>query len=403
MTGLCNRQSCPLANSRYATVRSENGILYLYMKSVERAHMPSKLWERIKLSENYARALAQIDERLIYWPKFLIHKCKQRMTRLAQVALRSRRLVREEERMGETVVARIAPKVRRRESTRERKALAAAKVERQIEKELIERLRSGAYGEQPLNVEEGIWKKVLRGLERGGQAERDVDYDEEEDEEEIEEEGEVEYVSGDEDLEDEEEDELGDIEDWLGSGASDFEEDDDVEDSSDGDDSSDEEEKAPAKKVDGKKRKRPAPQSAKPRKRESPHPPHHHYPFLHILTSLSNRWCQSRDRVRGGEGSSKDLSQGVSVLSPLTFYAAYVCLLCFSLYIIKCARWGFTFKKFAFMSCLFTASGKEGDRAVNVNEGRVYPLSRTGTQHQSTNEDIPALDYEHVYIVPATA
>lgn len=278
---MCNRQSCPLANSRYATVRSENGVLYLYMKTIERAHMPSKLWERIKLSEDYAKALKQIDDRLIYWPKFLIHKCKQRMTRLAQVALRTRRLAREQERMGETVVGRIAPKVRRRESTRERKALAAAKLERQIEKELIERLRSGAYGEQPLNVEENIWKKVLRGLERKGDAERDVDFDEDEleDEEELEEEdedAEVEYVSGDEELEAEMEG-LEDIEDWLGSGASDFEEEGDSEeeesseddDEEASDDDSEEDEAPKTKKPDvGDKRKRPAPVT-KPRKRES--------------------------------------------------------------------------------------------------------------------------------------
>lgn len=244
------------------------------MKTIERAHMPSKLWERIKLSENYARSLAQIDERLIYWPKYLIHKCKQRMTRLAQVALRSRKVVREEERMGEKLIGK-APKVKRREATRERKALAAAKVERQIEKELIERLRSGAYGEQPLNVEEGIWKKVLKGLERGGQAERDVDMDDEDEEEDQDmesDEGEVEYVSGDEELEEEEENDLEDIEDWLGSGASDFE-DDDEDDSSD-DDSSDEEE-ADAKAAptaEDKKRKRPAP-AAKSRKRTFPPPP----------------------------------------------------------------------------------------------------------------------------------
>ncbi|TGZ85603.1 Mak16 protein [Ascodesmis nigricans] len=277
VTGLCNRQSCPLANSRYATVRSENGILYLYMKTIERAHMPSKLWERIKLSEDYAKALAQIDERLIYWPKFLIHKCKQRMTRLAQVALRTRRLAREQERMGETTVGKIAPKVRRRESTRERKALMAAKLERQIEKELIERLRSGAYGEQPLNVEENIWKRVLRGLERKGAAERDEDMDEEEEEldeeeyeDEEEEDAEVEYVSGDEELEAEMEG-LDDIEDWLGSGASDFE-DEEEEDSSDEEDedsedeSSDEEPELTKKPDSGDKRKRPAPVT-KPRKR----------------------------------------------------------------------------------------------------------------------------------------
>ena len=218
VTGLCNRQSCPLASSRYATIRSQPGTsdMYLYIKTIERSHMPSKLWERVRLSPSYAKALAQIDERLIYWPKFLIHKCKQRLTRLTQVAIRTRRLAREEERLGETLVPKLAPKVRRREETRERRAEAAAKVERAIERELIERLRSGAYGDNPLNVDEGIWKKVLRGLERGGEGARDEDLDEgiEEQEHEIEQkgEGEVEYVS---DIDEEEADDLEDLQSLL--------------------------------------------------------------------------------------------------------------------------------------------------------------------------------------------
>ncbi|KAJ5809294.1 Protein MAK16 [Penicillium pulvis] len=265
VTGLCNRQSCPLANSRYATVRSdpETGVMYLYMKTIERSHMPSKWWERVRLSSNYAKALEQLDERLIYWPKFLTHKCKQRLTRLTQVNIRMRNIAKEEDRLGEKIVPKLAPKVRRREETRERKALSAAKVERAIERELIDRLRSGAYGDRPLNVEEGIWKKVLRGLERAGDGERDEDLDDGELEEEEEEEegvGEVEYVS---DL-DEEED-LEDIEDWLGENSADDSSDldEDSDDSSDEDEESDDEQKKPKPSA---KRKYAAPQQ-KPRKK----------------------------------------------------------------------------------------------------------------------------------------
>ena len=60
MTGYCTRQSCPLANSRYATVREKEGVLYLYVKTVERAHSPANMWEKIKLSNNYAKALEQV-------------------------------------------------------------------------------------------------------------------------------------------------------------------------------------------------------------------------------------------------------------------------------------------------------------------------------------------------------
>ncbi|RMZ86188.1 hypothetical protein DV737_g220, partial [Chaetothyriales sp. CBS 132003] len=146
LTGFCNRQSCPLANSRYATVRPDPATqsLYLYIKTPERCHLPSQWWEKIRLPNNYEKALAVIDQKLIYWPKFYIHKCKQRLTRLTQVAIRTRRIAKEEERLGEKLVPRLASKVRRREETRERKAESAAKVERAVERELIERLRSGA-------------------------------------------------------------------------------------------------------------------------------------------------------------------------------------------------------------------------------------------------------------------
>ena len=243
VSGLCNRQSCPLANARYATVKNVDGKLYLYMKTAERAHMPSKWCGRIRLLKNYNKALEQIDGRLQYWQKFLIHKCKQRLTRLTQVAITERRLALKEE---ERHYVGVKPKVKRREENRERKALAAAKIEKAIEKELLERLKSGAYGDKPLNVDENIWKKVLGKVDEAEDEEEEFDDEDEvdlisDDESDV---GEVEYVEGDggDELV-----ELEDLEQWLGDSSEDSES-----------DSSDDE-------VSGGKRK--APESNEKRKR----------------------------------------------------------------------------------------------------------------------------------------
>jgi protein MAK16 len=238
--------------------------------------MPSKWWEKIKLSKNYQQALQQIEERLQYFPKFLIHKCKQRLTRLVQVATRMRRIAAEEARLGEKLVPKMAPKIKHREEARERKALAAAKLERTIERELLERLRQGAYGDQPLNCNANIWKKVLNALEAEGEGVRDKDMDKgietdedesekelekELEEEEEEEDGAVEYVS---DFDESDDEELADIEDWLGS-----EEDDDEDDYDEDEDSAeDDEEDVKKKSKTGDKRKRGRAVKPKARKRK---------------------------------------------------------------------------------------------------------------------------------------
>lgn len=220
---MCNRRSCPLANSKYATVKNDNGKLYLYMKTAERAHTPNRLWERIRLSRNYKTALKQIDDHLLYWNKFMIHKCKQRLTRLTEIMIMERRMALTEQ---ERHYVPVKHKIKNRERARERKALAAAKIEKSIEKELMDRLKSGAYGDKPLNVDEKIWKKILGKMdEEEAEKEEEEEQSELEDEFEIEsaEEGEddeevgkVEYVEADDDEEEKQSVvDMEDLHDWL--------------------------------------------------------------------------------------------------------------------------------------------------------------------------------------------
>lgn len=261
VTGLCDRRSCPLANAQYATVKQVDGKLYLYMKTVERAHTPKNLWQRIRLSKEYAKALKQIDEHLMYWSEFNINKCKQRFTRLKQVQITERRMALKEERgeVSERNYVGVKHKVKKREEKRERKALAAARIEKAIEKELLDRLKSGAYGDKPLNVDDKIWKKVLGKMEDNNNEEEledemdsedDVQLDSE-DEDEDEDEGQIEYVEGDEDEEDEMVD-MEDLEKWLGqdSDASDSES-----DSDDNSDNEEDEENKEQKKQQPKRKK----------------------------------------------------------------------------------------------------------------------------------------------------
>lgn len=197
VTGICNRSSCPLANSRYTTIRDHDGVFYLYMKTIERAHQPNQLWERVKLPRNYEKALEIIDKNLMYWPKFLVHKTKQRLTKMTQMRIRMRKLaLKTREKIMTT-----PRKEKKREARREEKAEKAAVLDKSIEKELLERLKRGVYGDI-YNYPADKYNEIL---DKEQLAADDIEEDEEE--------AEIEYVEGYDDLEEEEEE---DIEDFSG-------------------------------------------------------------------------------------------------------------------------------------------------------------------------------------------
>jgi protein MAK16 len=148
------------------------------LKTVERAHTPAELWEKIVLDKSYNIALGQIDENLLYWPEFLKHKCKQRFTRIRQMLVRKRRMKLKQSEEYEV----ISRKAEKREKSREVKAEKAAVVERHIEEILLDKLKNGVY-DDIYNYPSKMLEDYLNN-EQIQEKEEEVEYEDISDEEE---------------------------------------------------------------------------------------------------------------------------------------------------------------------------------------------------------------------------
>ncbi|RNE99592.1 putative mak-16-like RNA binding protein [Trypanosoma rangeli] len=156
VTGLCQRGVCPLSNAQYATIIEHEDELYLYVKTAERAHLPRRQWEKVRLDASFPRALAQIDEELQWWDHKLVNKIKARLLRLKQYIMRRRKMLLEPKVEYVSVNKRQEDKLLRREE----KAEAAARLELEVEKELLERLRKGTY-DSVMNCSREAFERVL--------------------------------------------------------------------------------------------------------------------------------------------------------------------------------------------------------------------------------------------------
>lgn len=141
-TGFCSRQSCPLSNSKYATVIEKHGEIFLYLKDVINTRYPDKIWKKFILSRNFAKSLQELDLILNLWPKLFVYKTKQKLTKLRQTLIREKLNIMKNKLAGVTRRGKIFFN-----KIKESKFITKIKFESLIEKELLHRNNLGMYGD----------------------------------------------------------------------------------------------------------------------------------------------------------------------------------------------------------------------------------------------------------------
>ena len=155
LTGFCSRQSCPLANNKYATVIEKDGLLFLYLKLYENLNFPNKTWKKITLSRNFIKSIQQIDMHLALWPTFFVNKVKLRLTKLNQILIRTK--IKNVE-IQANCISNLDSKMMN--SKEKLKIIEKIDIEKLVEQELLNRLHMGLYG-QNYNLKTIYdWKKT---------------------------------------------------------------------------------------------------------------------------------------------------------------------------------------------------------------------------------------------------
>ncbi len=91
--------------------------------------------------------MEQLEDHLAYFPKNIIHRNKQRLTKIHQYLIRMRKLELRQRAGKKVKMTQIHRKIDQPEERREKKAVVAANLEKSIERELVERLARGTYGD----------------------------------------------------------------------------------------------------------------------------------------------------------------------------------------------------------------------------------------------------------------